>query len=661
MTRNKGIKRIIASAFAMLLSTAMLLGSTYAYFTDSTSSSNNIIASGNLKVNAYWMEGTKNPETDTWTNFTNGAIFDNDKWEPGYVEAKHLKIENAGNLAFKYKLLIVPNGEYSTLADVIDVYYFADATTLSARSDVSNGTLVGTLKDLIEDEDGAAYGALLPEGATVINPSLEKSGSVVVTIALKMRENLGSEYEGLSIGTDFNVNVVASQYAYESDSFGSDYDLDAEYPEITSSYFSSGLNAPLTLKTKNVSVTIPVGAEDGLYSLEVTNRTVTENAVSTDITLLSDGEKVSPADYTVKVQIEKMKDIQSVKHNGEEIQGYTYDADGVVTFTTQSFSTFTITYKDIDAEGVKLNENNQIVAGTFKGKNPADIDPTLKEENSEYIAINYEQEINGETTTCYVVAERATTVVVSPSTSSTYSNEEDTKENGNYTVQKESSGKLWSIISGLQNNDFSTVYLLPGTYEEATTIGVYSNMDIVGLGNKEDIIVKKVGVHTTKNKVSNQHLFNVSGTKADYIQVTIKNMTLDATEKNSYISDKGFFKGKQVFEDNAAVQSIRKSKAKCYDLNIIKGTSSPAVAFYVNGNNAVDGVKYTAYLYAENCKLNASTTGNVVTTSGSYKFYYSNLTYKHNGNFDDIDTGTEYTTNSGSIKNQVLASNDWAW
>ena len=451
MTRKKGLKRIVASVFAIVISATMLLGSTYAYFTDSTSSSNNIIASGNLKVNAYWMEGTKNPESDAWTNFTNGAIFDNDKWEPGYVEAKHLKIENAGNLAFKYKLLIVPNGEYSTLADVIDVYYFADATTLSARSDVSNGTLVGTLKDLIEDKDGAAYGALLPEGATVINPALEKSGNVVVTIALKMRENLGSEYQGLSIGTDFNVSVVASQYAYESDTFGNDYDLDAEYPEITSSYFSSGLNAPLTLKTKNVSVTIPVGAEDGLYSLEVTNRTVTENTVSTEITLLNDGGKVSPADYTVKVQIEKMKDIQSVKHNGEEIQDYTYDADGVITFTTQSFSTFTITYKDIDAEGAVV-DNGKIVAGTFKGVNPASFDPTLKEQNSEYIAINYEQ--GGET--CYVVAKRATTVVVSPSTASIYSNEEDTKGNGNYKeiVKENGSGKLYSIISELQNNEF---------------------------------------------------------------------------------------------------------------------------------------------------------------------------------------------------------------
>ena len=76
-----------------------------------------------------------------------------------------------------------------------------------------------------------------------------------------------------------------------------------------------------------------------------------------------------------------------------------------------------------------------------------------------------------------------------------------------------------------------------------------------------------------------------------------------------------------------------------------------AVAFYVNGNNAVDGVKYTAYLYAENCSLNTTKTFGVVSTSSPYKFYHTGLTYGE----------TDYTNNSGSIKNIYMDSNDWDW
>ena len=191
------------------------------------------------------------------------------------------------------------------------------------------------------------------------------------------------------------------------------------------------------------------------------------------------------------------------------------------------------------------------------------------------------------------------------------------------------------MISGLKNNEFSTVYLLPGTYNEATTVYVYSSMDIIGLGDKDSVKVIK-----QSSSDSNRHLFNCNGTKADYIEVTLRNLYLDATAKTTNS------------KDNAAVQSIRKSKVKCYDLTVVKGTGWDAVAFYVNGNNAVDGVKYPAYMYVENCALNTTRTFGIVTTSGSYKFYHNGLTYNN---------GTAYTNNSGSIKNVVMDENDWEW
>ncbi len=226
----KKTKTLVGSLVAIVICFTMLLGTTFAWFTDSTSSTGNIIKSGTLKVNAYWMEAGKDPETDTWTNFndTENPIFNNVKWEPGYVEAKHLKVTNDGSLAFEYKLVIKPNGAVSELADVIEVYYLPTATMLSQRAEVENGVNIGTLADLIADPDGAAYGILLPDGATPTNDK-EVVKEVVVTIAFKLPEEVGNEYQDKSIGSSFDIVVYATQYEFEEDSFGKDYDKDAEY------------------------------------------------------------------------------------------------------------------------------------------------------------------------------------------------------------------------------------------------------------------------------------------------------------------------------------------------------------------------------------------------------------------------------------------------
>lgn len=229
----------------------------------------------------------------------------------------------------------------------------------------------------------------------------------------------------------------------------------------------------------------------------------------------------------------------------------------------------------------------------------------------------------------YAVSKRATTVILGDNDDggSSYS-----FENGSYTVTMINDGKLYSYISALQSNDHSTVYILPGTYEEATAINVYSSMDIVGLGDAEDIKIIKV-----KGSYSNRHLFNCNGavTRSEHIQVTIRNLYLDASAKNLNSA------GKYYFTDNAAVQAIRLSKVKCYDLIVAK---SSGFAFYVQGKYDNRGT----YMYAENCTM---TTNSVVDTAATYRFYYDNLVY---------GKGT-YSNNSTYIKNNVMAWNDWEW
>jgi hypothetical protein len=132
-------------------------------------------------------------------------------------------------------------------------------------------------------------------------------------------------------------------------------------------------------------------------------------------------------------------------------------------------------------------------------------------------------------------------------------------------------------------------------------------------------------------------------------------MYLDATEVNYYVKN-----GKQVSADNAAVQSIRKSKVKCYDLIVQKSTTdSSAVSFYVNGGNAAaDGVKYPAYLYVENCISNVTRDDGGVSTADVYFFYYNGM----KRNSGDVEYTNESKSYKGSIiSNVALEWNDWDW
>ena len=218
MNNKKTTKRaLLSSVLSLVLCMAMLIGTTFAWFTDSVTSSGNIIKSGTLEVTMEWKDATTTGKQLTYKDASEGAIFNYDLWEPGYVEAKNIKISNVGTLALKYNLNIAANGEVSELADVIDVYFAEGEHTLSSR-EMTELTLVGTLSDILEGMPANMSGDLKAEE------------NDTVTIALKMQESAGNEYQGLSIGSDFSVVLMATQDNVEKDSFDENYD-DIEIPD----------------------------------------------------------------------------------------------------------------------------------------------------------------------------------------------------------------------------------------------------------------------------------------------------------------------------------------------------------------------------------------------------------------------------------------------
>ena len=217
MTKAKSTKRaLLASILSMMLCMAMLIGSTFAWFTDSVTSGKNKIVAGNLDIELNYWDGTQ------WANAENVALFDYDKWEPGYMAVQGLQVKNAGNLALKWKAAINSTKELSILGDVIDVYVKSGADYTYAkpatREEVtSSWTNAGTLNEFVAGIETTTYG------------SLEAGDTADLGLALVMRTSAGNEYQGVDLGGDITLTILATQDTVESDSFDDQYDKDAQY------------------------------------------------------------------------------------------------------------------------------------------------------------------------------------------------------------------------------------------------------------------------------------------------------------------------------------------------------------------------------------------------------------------------------------------------
>ena len=335
MTSSKNTKRaLLASVLSVVLCCAMLVGSTFAWFTDSVTSGGNQIIAGNLKVDLIHVgggrageEGIAEGDNVSLKDHPKHKIFNYDKWEPGYTVMETLKVVNKGNLAFKFRLDAVADG-YTTgptgekLADVIDVYVYegagdpADTTSFADMTEANGWRKAGSLSTLMADPDGIARGVLLPENTTTTNGEPVKE--VQMTVALHMQEGAGNGYQGLTLG-DLNFTLKAAQYTYEQDSFGSDYDEKAVYPArpSTQEELDSILNNPIDANgnpTKEVvvelgegSYTLPAISGDKKVTISGGDNTVIDmtmsgiiSAQNTGLDLTIEGAKVEFANENYK-------------------------------------------------------------------------------------------------------------------------------------------------------------------------------------------------------------------------------------------------------------------------------------------------------------------------------------------------------------------------
>ena len=235
MTKSKNTKRaLLASVLSVMLCVVMLIGSTFAWFTDSVTNGKNKIVAGNLDVELYHTNGSVSNEkvqadTKMFVNNDGSDIL----WEPGVMVYENLTVKNVGSLALKYCLKInavafnTVKDTDKSLMDVLKVAILDDAFTgdrAAAQALKFEHTLAdfernGNIAAKAEDDTYAIV--IYWEPSDVDNDYNLNNGKV--------------SSDGQPLFIDLGMDLVATQDTVEKDSFDDLYDANAEYPDLDSS------------------------------------------------------------------------------------------------------------------------------------------------------------------------------------------------------------------------------------------------------------------------------------------------------------------------------------------------------------------------------------------------------------------------------------------
>lgn len=263
MNNKKTTKRaLVTSILSLVLCMSMLIGTTFAWFTDNVSSKNNIIKSGNLDVEMEYYDG------DSWEKVTeNTNVFEeNTLWEPGHTEVVYLKVSNLGTLALKYNLGI------NIVNEIESINVAGEALRLSDH--IEFGAIEGVKTPYA---DCAAARAAVTEAKT-LSTGYTKAGNIeagaeaqYVALVVYMPETVGNEanYRTGEVAPEITLglNLMATQYTSEKDSFDNQYDKDAMFSGVPS--------ANVTTMSKMPTVTTINGNEEVLDCAYVFNTTET--------------------------------------------------------------------------------------------------------------------------------------------------------------------------------------------------------------------------------------------------------------------------------------------------------------------------------------------------------------------------------------------------
>ena len=336
MTNSKSTKRaLLTSALAMLMCVAMLIGTTFAWFTDTASTAVNKIQAGTLDVALEMKnaDGEWESAEGKTLEFKKAAGSEGEAvlWEPGCTyELPELRVVNNGNLALKYKVIIT-----------------------GIKGDAK-------LNEAIEWTIG--------EVALGTEQHLTAGANNEFTIKGHMKEDAGNEYQNLSID-GISITVVATQDTVESDSYDNQYDKNAVLPV----YAIAKGNLNLTTNSTTSSATV---LEEQTLSDSVMSVTYPADVLlKSDI--IVDGTTDKKA--TVKQELKYVDDAPSAAMNsvtiGADKAVASYELTLPVAETNTTLVTVTINYTK-GLSGVQIYHTGVLLPSSSESGEYATYDST---------------------------------------------------------------------------------------------------------------------------------------------------------------------------------------------------------------------------------------------------------------------------------------------
>ena len=336
-TAKTSKRALLCSVLSIALCLSMLIGTTFAWFTDTASASVSKITSGTLDVEIRDKDNAPISEL----NWVKAAGHENEKvlWEPGCTYTlTPFKIANVGTLALKYKMVVTGFTGDKELMDVIKFTY------------------------TMEDNTEFALDTYQPLGAGITTG--------LITVTAKMDTDAGNDYQGKTLD-GISIRVYATQDTVEYDSTGKNYDKDADMtPDNLDKMVTANVTVPVAAEGETaisnadntVYVEVPADAvAEGATELKLTvqpSSTAAEGisikanqgfkAYDISVTGLKAGNS---AKIPVSLFVGKGLTKVSVYHNHDllgEADSFSYDPEsGYVSFKTTSFSPFTVVYDEV--------------------------------------------------------------------------------------------------------------------------------------------------------------------------------------------------------------------------------------------------------------------------------------------------------------------------
>ena len=250
MKKNTTKRSLRASILALVMCVTMLVGTTFAWFTDSASTSVNKIEAGKLKLELLDKNGKPLAENEplTWVTEDEGDVL----WEPNCTyDLEPFQIMNAGDLALKYKVVLKASkidktADGKSLLDVIEWTVKVGGEVATVIKDGAAMKVENVLLADLGAEDGTAI---------IDGEKLTANAAAKITVTGHMKAEASNDYQGLTID-GFGITVYAAQVNHESDSNGTDYDVAAPYDKTapkTPLVVSVGTAAELATALKTFS------------------------------------------------------------------------------------------------------------------------------------------------------------------------------------------------------------------------------------------------------------------------------------------------------------------------------------------------------------------------------------------------------------------------